>query len=282
MAMQTMDAQTNITTPWQYSDNKGGSVGKVGSQINTGFNTVLDPLNIFGGRSKPGLDFGPSPYAAPEFDTSTFSESKPWTNQLADPLTLKNQGTINSQFDPTALNKLRGEATAAPGTSAWEALMNQKQDVTDQQHRDSANANAANGNVAAQSALAASGGVSNGARERLAKSSALNSAEARQGVASNSAAARLGIGAQAEQNRLGLLSAQPGQDLGAANYQTGIDTSNRDYATGIQNTNINNVLAAKNAKNASDQATYQAQMQDWAATKQAKATAASGKGGGGK
>lgn len=278
MAMTTMPFDKNTADTQNNFVNKGDYWSA--AKYNT--NTFLDPLNIFGGRGNEGGGFSPAPYAPPSFDNSTFSESKPWTNQLTDPLTLKNQGAIASQYDTTALDKLRGEATAAPGTSAWEGLMNQRQDVTDQQQRDSANANAASGNSAAQSQLAASGGISGGARERLARSSALNNAEARQGVASNSASARLGIGAQAEQNRLGLLSAQPGQDLNAANYKTGIDTSNRDYATGIQNTNINNVLSAKGAKNASDQATYQAQMKDWAATQAANATSkGGGKGGGG-
>lgn len=224
-----------------------------------------------------GDDYQMSPLGGPKY-TGVQDAS----GNMRDEYLLRPQGDINSNLDQTALNKLRGEATTAPGTSAWESLMNQRQDVTDQQGRDTANRNAASGNESALSQLATSGGASGGARERLAKASALNSAEARQGVASNSAAARLGIGAQAEQNRLGLLSAQPGQELGAANYKTGIDTSNRDYNTGINSFNIGNQLNQNTLSNAFNLQKYNSQMQDWAATTSANANKNSGKGASGK
>lgn len=275
MATSYMPNYYQAQSDWK--DMQNGNFNQ--NQIKNNANTVLDPANIFGGRSSGGdMSFGPAPFAPPAPDWSSFANRDPFhDNKLNADLTLTDRGPLSSNLDSTALSQLRGEATAAPGTSAWEALMNQRQDVTDQQQRDAANSNAANGNEAAQSALAASGGISGGARERLGKSAATNSAEARQGVASNSAAARLGIGTQAEQNRISLLSAQPGQELNAANYKTGIDTSNRDYSTGIQNTNINNVIAAKNNLNGQNLTQYQSQMQDWASMNAANATAKGGK-----
>lgn len=224
--------------------------------------------------------FDAAPFTPPEFDNSIFNEGKPWENKLAPRLTLQGEPDVASHLDKGALEQLRTEGMSAPGSSAWEQLMLQKQGVGESEQRDTANANAASGQQSALSQLATSGGVSGGARERLARMGMTNSAEARQNVARQGVMDRLGIGTTAEQNRIGILSNLPGQELASAGYQTGLDTSNRDYNTGVNQYNIGNVLAAKGAKSAADQATYQEQMKAWAAKDSAEATANSGKGGG--
>lgn len=259
----------------QYLGQQMDPLGMSGGENISTINKVLDPANIFGGRGKKPIQFDPSPFAVPQFQTGLDGNG-----QLDAMYRLTGQPDIANTLNTQGLEKLRGEATQAPGSSLWESLMNQRQDVTDQQGRDSANANSGSAASSAMSRLASSGGMSSGARERVARDAARGLSAGRQQVASNSAAARLGIGTQAESNRLGLLSALPGQELAKSSYDTGLAQDNRNYSTGINSFNIGNTLGQMNNANTLKQQTYSDQMKEWSAMQQAKATANSGKGGG--
>lgn len=277
----------NYKNSWntQKEDTKKGDYAGASSNW---INTMLDPANVFGGRSDSAeMDFPSSPYAVPEYNSPLNGN-----NNLAEQYLLKDRGGISSPtigLNTEALTELQKEGLAAPGTSAWEQMMQDKNNLMTGQQRDAAMQSASGANADAMSRLETSGGMSGGARERLAKSSANNTALARQQVAGQGAINSLGIGTQAEQNRLGILSALPGQQLGASGFnqaeaarQAALDTGNRDYSTGVQQFNIGNDLNAIQNQNNFKQQTYQNQMTDWAAMNAAKATAKGGGKGGGK
>lgn len=82
--------------------------------------------------------------------------------------------------------------------SAWLALQNKRQKIEEQQAMDNASRQAGTGMAMAQNQLAMRGGLSSGARERVAASSASGYNLARQGVARQGELARLGLGTEAE------------------------------------------------------------------------------------
>jgi hypothetical protein len=241
-----------------------------------GISTWLKPsLTPWTNQDKPS--FGASPYQPPTYDNAVFKNANFNAGRLTDELQLHDLGPISNDLNTQGLEALRGQALAAPGTSAWEQMMVGRQGLDEASARDRATSSADAGVSQAYSNLATHGGLSQGARERLAAGGARNSAAARQGVARQGAMDRLGIGAQAEQNRLGLLSALPGQETQKASFDTGLAQGNREYSTGVEGANIGNFLNQFQNHEAAKQGAYQAQMQDWAAMNQANATANSGK-----
>lgn len=134
------------------------------------------------------------------------------------------------------------------GVDPWRKLQLENEQIRQGVDLDNATQAGLGQRAAAESALAMRGGLSGGARERLAREGARNTNLQQQGVRMQSNLNRLGIESDAfEKNQ-------------AAN-QFNIQTQMRD----LQNKNL------LNANN------YNEQMRAWAAGKQAQATAASGK-----
>lgn len=246
------------------------------------------------GPNKLDASINPGEYAAYNEGSPDGRPIRPELQNLLD----KN-GILNKQYllgqdkdvttnkvalDRTSLNELQKEGMAAPGTSAWEQLMTQRQGLGEATARDKAVRGADTAKTSAYSDLATHGGLSTGSRERLTRGSNMDMATAKQDVARQGAMDRLGIGAQGEQNRLGILSALPGQQIAASGYESGeenrlasLGLANRDYSTGVQKTNIQNSLMQNAAQEAGKLGVYSDQMKAWAAGKTADAQANSGK-----
>lgn len=131
------------------------------------------------------------------------------------------KGRLNNQLSGIQLNKealtelrKRGLAT---GPSAWADLATQKQGVEEATNRDRAAAQAASSKESAYSDLAASGGLSAGARERLARNSQRDLSSTRQDVARGGSSDRLNINLADEQQKLDILKSLPGMELDSLN-----------------------------------------------------------------
>lgn len=197
-------------------------------------------------------------------------------------------------LDKTALNKLQDTALSTDN-SPWANLMLQKNDVDTASAMDKAGlaGNAATGS--AFSDLARRGGISAGARERLATKGERNTMMAKQGVGRDAETNRLGILTNDANQKMDILKQLPGMqvqslqpelaktgmwgqmaDSEAARKQ-GLDVANRDYATGVDKTNLASSIGDVKNKQDFDMTQYQELMKAWAANKQADATANSGK-----
>lgn len=201
----------------------------------------------------------------------------------------------NINLDTSGVDELKKEALAAPGTGAWEQMMKGRQGLEEMGAQDNAARTADAGKAQAFSSLATSGGLSGGARERLARLSGQDLATQKQNVLRQGQLDRSGIGVQAEQNRLGQLSQLPGAQIAALQpelaktnlYSTlaegekereqGLNVENRKYNTTVQGQNIANSLSQNTAENANRLGAYSEAMKAWAANKQAGAQQDSGK-----
>jgi hypothetical protein len=114
----------------------------------------------------------------------------------------------------------------------------------------------------AQGSIARSGGLRSGVGALMASQNMRDQMMQKQQARRGGLADRLGINLQDDQMKQNLLTGLVGQDLQSQQYNTG------------------NVLGEKRAKDASDLAKYNAEMQAWAANKQGKAIAASAPKGG--
>lgn len=132
--------------------------------------------------------------------------------------------------------------------SSWEKLMLERQGLAEGQARDSAASALSGRTQQAYSDLAMSGGLSKGARERIARQSTMDDLVQRNQMQRGFQDQRLGIGAQAQQ----------------------MNTEAKKFDVG-------NVLTQKRLEDAAKLGKYGEEMKAWAANKQADATAASGK-----
>lgn len=197
---------------------------------------------------------------------------------LKDVYKLKGGPDVTSGYDRSALDALKGIGMAAPGESAWEKMMMQKQGLQEATSRDKGVRGADTQRLASMSQLASSGGMTNSARERLARGAGSDMMSAKQDIARQGALDRLGIGVQGEQNRLGVLQALPGMELGRSQLESNLGLANRDYSTNVNKANISSALTEVGRQDQAKQDTYARQMEAWAANQQANATANSGGG----
>lgn len=216
----------------------------------------------------------------------TASQPPPqYTNLLGPDGTMKSQyqlgagPNVTGNLDTSALDKLNAIGTAAPGTSDWEKMMLSKQGLDQANARDSAVTGADSAKTAAISDMASHGGVSAGARERLARSGMENLNTAQQGVTRQGALDRIGIGTTAEQNRLGVLQSLPGMQLAKTGQQEALDLTNRDNTNATNRFNITNAIGENQRQDVGKFANWQEQMKSWASGQQANADANAGKGG---
>jgi hypothetical protein len=116
--------------------------------------------------------------------------------------------------------------------------------------------------ASAQGSVARTGGLRSGVGAMMASQNMRDQMMQKQQTRRGGLQDRLQIGLQDDQQKQSLLQNLVGQDLQSQQYNTG------------------NVLGEKRAKDASDLAKYNAEMQAWAANKQGQAIANSGSGGG--
>ncbi len=201
-----------------------------------------------------------------------------WDSQLGPDGLLKDNYRLTDrglvQVDQRGIGAIR-ERALSQGPSAWAKMMTDKQKLEEQGARDQAAQSAQGQNAQAYNDLSMRGGVSGGARNRIAMMNSRNSMMAGQNVARQGMLDRANIGVQDETQRLGLLNNLAGLDF----QQAGLDERNRAYSTDIQGRNINAALSELDKKRMQDMNVYSEQMKKWAAGKSADAQAAAGSGG---
>lgn len=204
-------------------------------------------------------------------------------------------GDINKRFagSDATLAELKNRALAQ-GPTQQAKYLTEAQQLEELQSMGKAGASARKASSSAFSDLARGGGLSTGARERLARQSSRDLASSMQEVRGQGAKDRLNILAQDEAQKLGLLSALPGQEnqatsifgnlaQGEAQRAEGLGLSNRGYSTDVEKLNQQRALDEIARVDQNKLAKYQEEMRAYAAAQQANAIAMSGqKSGGGK
>lgn len=224
--------------------------------------------------------------------------------QLKSPYMLKGQGNVGftsnlseldkrlnaDQLNTQGLEEIRKRALST-GPSEWANLMTQQQGLEENKARQNAGEQEASARSEALSGLASKGGLSSGARERLATAGANNYAKSLQDVGLQGQQQRLGIGVQDQANQLQLLQGLPGMELaktgqdiqktgmwsGLANDESGrkqaLDLSNRDYTTGVDQFNLKNTLGEVGRNDQLNMDAYKEKMAGYAAAKSSDALA---------
>lgn len=206
---------------------------------------IVDPSNPYysGMPTTPGF--------SPIYNASTQALSPGYDQQVA----------ANSQgFDAFRDQALR------QGPSAWATTALQQQALESENQKEKGIESTAGANAAANDSLAAQGGMSSGARERVAEGGEKNMLDMNQNVSRQENLNNLQIGMNDNQNKMQELSQLPGMEQSRVNaWET---TKQGD---------LSNQLAENKSLNDYNQNIYNQQMNAWAADKQAKATASSGK-----
>ncbi len=190
-------------------------------------------------------------------------------------------GNIN--LNTQGLDALRARATGT-GPSAWAQMAEQKQRMEEGQQRDQSAQQGAQAQAGARSQLAMRGGLSGGARQRLAMQGARDQTMAGQQIGAAGQTARANIGLQDEQTKNQMLSQLPGQELAAlqpemqkANAWQQMAQGEQGQAIQREQFNTNAALQQQENQNQANMGVYQEQMKAQAAERQARATEASGK-----
>lgn len=150
--------------------------------------------------------------------------------------------------DTTGLDRFKQEAFRT-GPSNWAKLSLEQQKQNANAARDRGTAEVGTQYAKGMDDLAMTGGLTGGARERLANSAGRNQLDMSQQVGKQQSDNELQIGINDEQNRISQLGQVPGMDLAAANFDLSKATGQNEF----------------NARN------YQTQGGIWAAGKQADA-----------
>lgn len=182
------------------------------------------------------------------------------------------QQTSGINLNRDGLNKLRSEALRT-GPSQWANLREQSQRLDQKNAMEGMKQDTASELATQRAQLAMRGGLSGGARERLAQSAIPASIQMQQGQRQQGQMARLGIGIQDEQNRMNQLQSLPGLELSALQP----DLEKAKLLTGAKE--FDTQARAKNttARNQYEMDKYNQQMQAWASNRTAQATENSGK-----
>lgn len=207
--------------------------------------------------------------------------------------------------DPRALEAIRGRALGS-GPSPWLNLQLQKQGMEEQNALEDAHKGAAGAQSEMESALAMRGGLSSGARERLATSGLESGLLAGQGVRRAGEANRLGLNIADDATKTDLLKSLPGMELNQiapeiakAEYLGGVEQNqntanlantwqnrttniegqkyNTDQATAANKFNIQAALNDLLQKRAYDLGKYGEEMKGFAAEKTGEAVGSGGK-----
>ncbi len=195
---------------------------------------------------------------------------------------LKADGTMKDVYkyeaqklDPSNIDSYNAYKTQAmsTGLSPWAQMQKQLLDSQQQDATSKAAAQSMQAMGQARSGMAMRGGLSAGARERMAISGQRDLMGANQGINRTASQNLLNLGAQDAQQKQSMLGTLMNTDV-----QTGqFNTTNANAGTQL---NLGNALKEQGNQNMYNMETYKEQMDKWAANKQADATAASGGGGG--
>jgi hypothetical protein len=211
----------NLQNLWKQAPNATsmfGNSGQLGSQYQMG-NYAIDPLSI------PTVKNNEINVNAGVGNASTIGASD-LPKYLASLVSTKDVGTGDQyQNALSALQNLNRFATAQ-GPSQQATYLAQQQMLNEGGLRDTAQNQAGSQASTAMRALAMQGGLSSGARERLANQSALQRNLSLQNVARQGSMDRMGILAQDEASKLAMMQQLPGMFTAADQYSTGLQGSN--------------------------------------------------------
>lgn len=186
------------------------------------------------------------------------------------PYAQQQTGAINA--DKSALEANRAEALRS-GPSAWRNMLSQSLQSQQKQGLNNAAQAAAGQTAQAEANLASHGGLSSGARERLAAQGGNNYLNMAQDVNNQAGQGMLNADIQDEQNRMSQLRAQPGMEIAA----TAPELAKANMNIGAQQYDLNNNINSFDKLNYANLQKYNSQMGAWAAGQQAQATQNSGK-----
>lgn len=213
------------------------------------------------------------------------SAIRPAFQTLIDPKTglLGNQFTLqddykNVDLNTAGLDQFRKEATRGAGTdSVWGNLQLQGAQSNAAKNLAQVDANQRSGLAGAYDDLAAQGGVTGGARERIARGGFRDVLANRQGARSALNNQMLDIRKTDEQNRIGQLSQLPGMEIQKGNF----DMQNQENSLRTKEFDSKMALAEIMAGRGGNLDAWKTEMQTWGAGKSADAQAKAGDGGGG-
>lgn len=218
-------------------------------------NDLPDPLGLWGHESTPFNEPMPevNPYAA-TYDPNTMSMTK-------------NLESLYPQYN-RGFNQFREEALRS-GPSKWLRMSQTQNDLRQRDSKERGKLEIAANTAGAKNALAASGGLTSGARERASEQGQKNFMSMAQDVGRQDSIADIGMTIQDESNRVGQLAQLPGMEM----------THLKEWE-GAKEKDINNTMQEQQRLNQYNMDLYKTRMETWAASKQANATENSGKGGG--
>lgn len=236
-------------------------------------------VNRFASAHEAGL-FGTTPIS----DGEATGIERPSMSNLMDPNTGLLRGTykltkgndIGLNVNTSALEELRNRGLSK-GPSSYANILTEKQGLEEQDAISKAVRNAVGSNSSAFSEMARRGGLSSGARERLALSGERAATEGKQGVLRQGMQDRLGITAADEDRKLGILQNLPGMELGLGQAKSNLDLANRQYGTDVDRMNIAGALSEVGRQDAFKMNEYQEKMKMYGAEKTAQAQANAGK-----
>jgi hypothetical protein len=195
------------------------------------------------------------------------------------------KGNLREQFrlnkdadvgiDQRAIDAIRQKGMST-GDSAWAQMQLQKSQMDAQNQRQNLATQGASSAAQARNGMAMRGGVSAGARERIARSSARDQMMGQQQVGRDLNAQNLNIRTQDEQMKNDALKTTMGADQ--ANAQMGLQ--NRDYRGNVDLQNRNAAMLDVEGKGRFDLSVYKDKMAAYGASKTADAQAKSSGGGG--
>ncbi len=205
---------------------------------------------------------------------------RPTYNSLMDPTTGMLKDQYNTHWgsaitaDQGDINAIRYKAMAQ-GPSAWAQMALQKQGAEETGAKSQAEQQSNSARSSAENQLASTYGLSPAAQERLAMQGSRDLMNSQQNVGLAGQQARAQIGMQDESTKNQLLTQLPQYDFANAN----LAMQNRQGDLSNQQFNIMGAQNENKYSNSQNMDAYNAQMQAWAASKQAEATRQSGGGG---
>lgn len=192
--------------------------------------------------------------------------------KLRDQFSMQNKIGADIQLNQSGLNEIRNRALSQ-GPSAWANLANQQQGMQEQQALQQSNVQGQAGLRQNLSQLAGRGGVSAGARERLAMQGMRGQNQGMQGVLNQGMQNRMNINLQDQQSKDQMLTQLPGMDMQAANFAQ----QQRDYRANAGAQDIGNALKDIGGYNAYRADAFGKAMQEWGTDKTANAQVAASK-----
>lgn len=186
------------------------------------------------------------------------------------PMAQRVYGGINLNTQP--MDEYTKEAMRTGPSAAANLAMN-KQDIESSHALDTSNAAAAGAAASAKNDLAMHGGLRSGAAEEIGTRMGNRAAETAQGTRNQAMTNKANIALTDEGNRVQMLGNAPGMQTQAAEF--GLQKG--QGLLGTAEGDVNRVQLENSKENAFNLGRYNSAMQAWGASKQADATANSGK-----